>query len=246
MKKLVSAVAASAALASGIAMASPVQNNHQAFVTVFGGVDTTSTWRNIYNAMRSDLEQTNVNFSSSANNLTPWMLGVAAGYSLWQVSPTLNVGAEVGFNFTPSASNIKYQQKIPQDAFESEGSVSVRHTAINPMLFVSYTPIQKLTLTGKAGMGYQSYRYTVTGTTSNLGKTVTLGESFNEDAWKPVLAAEAAYNLSNRYALLVGDQYTFGDSADDFIKDSIDSDSTAHWSGVPSSNLVYVGAKVNF
>ena len=156
MKKLVLAVAASAAMASGIAMASPAQNNHQAFVSVFGGVDTTNTWKDVNSAIVDSLNQEHAHFNSSANNLTPWMLGVAAGYNLWQVSPTLNIGAEVGFNFTPSTTNITVQQKF--FGVTEERSISVRHTAINPMLFVNFTPIQKLTLTGKAGMGYQSYR----------------------------------------------------------------------------------------
>ena len=240
MKKLVLAVAASAAMASGMAMASPVQNNHQAFVSVFGGVDTTSTWKDLDSAIVGHLNQQHANFNSSANNLTPWMLGVAAGYNLWQVSPTLNIGAEVGFNFTPSTTNITVQQIF--FGVTEERSISVRHTAINPMFFVNFTPIQKLTLTGKAGMGYQSYRYTVTGALEN-GDSVSA--SFNRDAWKPVLAAEAAYNLSNRYALLLGDQYTFGGSMkiEDAAKDIA---SGSSWNGVPSSNLVYVGAKVNF
>ena len=227
MKKLVSAVAASAALASGIAMASPVQNNHQAFVSVFGGIDTTSTWSDINNQMKA------VDADYRFNNIHPWVLGIATGYNLWQVSPTLNVGAEVGFNFAPSAT------KLSLGDGQNSVSLSARHTAINPMLFVNYTPIQKLTLTGKAGMGYQSYRYTTElHVSSNSGSF-----SINRDEWKPVLAAEVAYNLSNRYALLVGDQYTFGGSVK--IEDAVD-DVVSHWNGVPSSNLVYVGAKVNF
>lgn len=229
MKKLVLAVAASAAMASGIAMASPAQNNHQAFVSVFGGIDTTSTWSDI----NKQIKATGLDYSF--NNIHPWVLGIATGYNLWQVSPTLNIGAEVGFNFAPSAT------KFSVGDSKNGVSLSARHTAINPMLFVNYTPIQKLTLTGKAGMGYQNYRYTSTVNLLNH----ELEKSHNRDAWKPVLAAEAAYNLSNRYALLLGDQYTFGGSMkiEDAAKEIA---SGSSWSGVPSSNLVYVGAKVNF
>lgn len=235
MKKLLLIAATSAAIVAGSANAATSSTAIKPYVNAFVGYTTADAFSN-----SSD---------SSINQITiirkhhhPFSLGLAAGTDLVQLSSNLSLGAELSFDYALTQPEMSIAQQSTTQA-----DIKVQHYAINPMAYAAYSPMQQLTIKAKAGFGYQHYGYKFSLPTINDGKNY----SSSTGAWKPVLAAEVAYNINDRFAVIAGDQYTFGDNVDkthwwQLVQKIQNADNSWEGFSVPSNNMIYVGGQVKF
>lgn len=240
MKKLLLIAAASVAVLNGAANAATSSTSAiKPYVNIFAGYTTHNAFSGTNNSYSVD-NQTTINLTRKHNH--PFSLGVAAGSDLAQLSPNLSVGGELSFDYalTQPEANLSYTSASQTTSLLD---IKVQHYAINPMAYFAFSPMQQLTIKGKAGVGYQHYGYKL-----DSEVDTKLNQNFSTGGWKPVVAAEVAYNINNRFGVIAGDEYTFGDkhAVGNLLDRAVNAEHTLDGSSIPSKNMIYVGGQVKF
>ncbi len=224
MKKLIIATAIVAASTASVAMANDSKFGFdKPFLAVtigtntndVNGIDSTVAE---YEALKTSEPSTYGSISSVKHTVDT---GIQAGANLVTITPKVALGAEIDASYGFRGQEVK----VNVTADNSINKLHYTRYAIDPMAYIAFSPINKLSLKAKAGYGYQHLESTQTGTSD-----------YNAHKWEPVLAAEAGYSVINNVSIIAGDRYTFGPKAD----------ATTFKKPVPRENVVYVGVKYTF
>jgi hypothetical protein len=218
MKKLIIATAIVAASTASVAMANDSKFGFdKPFVAVTVGTNTNDV--NGIDATVKEYKELNIGSVSSVKHTVD--TGIQAGANLVTITPKVALGAEIDASYGFRGQEVK----VNVTADNSINKLHYTRYAIDPMAYIAFSPINKLSLKAKAGYGYQHLESTQTGTSD-----------YNAHKWEPVLAAEAGYSVISNVSIIAGDRYTFGPKAD----------ATTFKKPVPRENVVYVGVKYTF
>jgi opacity protein-like surface antigen len=154
----------------------------------------------------------------------PMVGTLAVGSDLADLGQQLKVGVELDGTYA-------FLHPSYEDGSDKS---SVMHYSIDPMAYLAYKAMPKLTLEAKAGYGFQHAKLETNG--------VQLASGHH---WAPVLAAELGYAVSDQLSVRLGDRYTFGRNySTDAAYVQGFNDDPAH--ARSRSNVIYLGLQYNF
>jgi hypothetical protein len=213
MKKLMIASAVAAVAVAGVASAS---------ISPFVRADLGYTTNNIL--PYAELKQVP---GVTVHHAKPVVGGIAVGADLMNLG-MVKLGAEVDGTYTV------LKTKVTDVAADQ---AKVTQYAIDPMAYVSFQALPKLSIVAKAGYGYQHIAFS--GSAPSLQ---VLSVEGTDSHWAPVVAAELGYAINDRISVRVGDRYTFGHNYSTRADAAKVTDS--HFK--PRTNVAYVGIQYNF
>ena len=251
MKKLLIATSVVAASIATIAFAGQTSSAkttgfgfNKPFIAVTAGMNTNDQYAGDHfakglNSLIQNRIPTAKNVVSASDTKHAFIGGIQVGANLFNINNQVALGAELDADRDLAhKANDKFTANLGSGN-SADLKIQATRYSIDPMVFVSYSPISKLTVKGKAGYGYQHVSLDAD---ANIDGSSDLGniDFDNIHKWEPVLAAEASYDVFNGVSVLAGDRYTFGknwnsDKVNIFSNDSM-----------PRQNVVYVGAKYTF
>ena len=233
MKKLLIACAVVAASLATIAFAnqSPAAKP-SGFDRIFASVTFGTNTNDMYftKAITAASKNANANLPANySNKNNPFIGGIQAGANLFTVNQKITLGAELDTNINLNTAKSSWSATIPTRNGKNgiTENNNVRRYSIDPMVFIAYSPISQITLKGATGYGFQHATWSTTDEVGDRIKKTTL----KAQQWKPVLAAEASYNINKNIGVLLGDHYTFGKKTNQFFN------------GIVRSNTVYTGIR---
>jgi opacity protein-like surface antigen len=245
MKKLIIATAIVAASTASFAMANNVVSAakfgfDKPFIAVTAGTNTNDSYafNKLASFVRSSDIQADFPGLGSNHSVHGVIGGLQAGANLYTINSQIALGAELDANYSFKKPNFK----LTDSDFTEDEKVTMTRYSIDPMAYVAYSPISQITIKAKAGYGYQHLSAKESGA-DLISQSFEIPTETKIHAWKPVLAAEAAYNFNSNIAAFVGDSYTFGKDWNSLQSlESITSTNKA----MPRENVVYAGLKYTF